>query len=135
MTGSARHASDVIQRIRALSKKRAFENVRLDINQVIDDVIARLRREINVHGVTLWLDLGVSLPPVDGDRTPLQQVIMNLLMNGIQAMRAVKDRNRELRIRSRVHGSDQMLITVEDSGDGIEPEHGARLFHDLFTTT
>jgi len=101
----------VIERIRALSKKRAFENVRLDINQVIDDVIALIRREINVHGVTLWLDLGVSLPTGPMATAPsCQQVIMNLLMNGIQAMSAVKDRDRETadpiaraRVRSDAH--------------------------------
>jgi signal transduction histidine kinase len=134
MIGSARHASDVIERIRALSKKGAFENVRLDINQVIDDVIALIRREINIHSVSLRFDLAASLPPVDGDRVQLQQVIMNLLMNGIQAMSAVTDRHRELRIRSREHGSDQILVAVEDSGIGIEPEHAARLFNAFFTT-
>jgi PAS domain S-box-containing protein len=134
MIGSARHASDVIERIRALSKKGAFESVRLDINQVIDDVIALIRPEINVHGVSLRFDLGASLPLVDGDRIQLQQVIMNLLMNGIQAMSAVTDRHRELRIRSREHGSDQILVAVEDSGIGIEPEHAARLFNAFFTT-
>jgi PAS domain S-box-containing protein len=134
MIGSARHASDVIERIRALSKKGAFESVRLDINQVIDDVIALIRGEINVHGISLWLELGASLPPVDGDRIQLQQVIVNLLMNGIQAMSAVTDRHRELRIRSREHGSDQILVAVEDSGIGIEPEHAARLFNAFFTT-
>jgi PAS domain S-box-containing protein len=134
MIGSARHASDVIERIRALSKKGAFESVRLDINQVIDDVIALIRRELNVHGINLRLDLGASLPPVDGDRIQLQQVIVNLLMNGIQAMGAVTDRHRELRIRSREHGSDQILVAVEGSGIGIEPEHAARLFNAFFTT-
>jgi len=134
MIGSARHASDVIERIRALSKKGAFENVRLDINQVIDDVIALIRREINIHSISLRLDLGASLPPVYGDRIQLQQVIMNLLMNGIQAMSGVTDRHRELRIRSREHGSDQILVAVEDSGIGIEPEDAARLFNAFFTT-
>jgi PAS domain S-box-containing protein len=134
MIGSARHASEVIERIRALSKKGAFESVRLDINQVIDDVIALIRGEINVHGISLRLELGASLPPVDGDRIQLQQVIVNLLMNGIQAMGAVTDRHRELRIRSREHGSDQILVAVEDSGVGIEPEHAARLFNAFFTT-
>jgi PAS domain S-box-containing protein len=134
MIGSARHASDVIARIRALSKKGAFESMRLDINQIIDDVIALIRREINVHGVSLRLDLGPSLPPVDGDRVQLQQVVMNLLMNGIQAMTAVRGRRRELRIRSRGHGFDQILVAVEDSGSGIEPEHFGRLFNAFFTT-
>jgi signal transduction histidine kinase len=120
--------------IRALSKKRAFETVRLDINQVINDVIALIRGEINVHGISLRLELGASLPRVDGDRIQLQQVIMNLLMNGIQAVSVVTDRNRELRIRSREHESDQILVAVEDCGIGIEPEHAARLFNAFFTT-
>jgi two-component system sensor kinase FixL len=73
MIASARHASEVIARIRALSKKGALESVRFDINQAIDDVVALIRREINVHGVDLRLDLGASLPPIDGDRIQLQQ--------------------------------------------------------------
>jgi PAS domain S-box-containing protein len=134
MIGSARHASEVIARIRALSKKGAFERMRFDINQAIDDVIALILREINAHGVALQLDLGTSLPPVDGDRVQLQQVIMNLLMNGIQAMSVVTDRHRELRIRSREEGSDQILVAVEDCGTGIEPEHVGSLFNAFFTT-
>jgi signal transduction histidine kinase len=134
MIGSARHASDVIARIRALSKKGALETAQLDINEAIDDVIALIRREINVHGVSLRLDLGTSLPPVDGDRIQLQQVIMNLLVNGIQAMSAVTGRRRELRIRTREHETDQILVAVEDSGTGIEPEHVGRLFNAFFTT-
>ncbi len=134
MIGSARHASEVIARIRALSKKGALERVRLDINRVIDDAIALIRREINVHGVALRLDLGSSLPPVDGDRIQLQQVVMNLLMNGIQAMSPVTGRRRELRIRSREHGSDQILVAVEDSGTGIEPGNVDQVFNAFFTT-
>jgi len=134
MIGSARHASEVIARIRALSKKGALERVRLDINRVIDDAIALIRREINVHGVALRLDLGSSLPPVDGDRIQLQQVVMNLLMNGIQAMSPVTGRRRELRIRSREHGSDQILVAVEDSGTGIESENVDQVFNAFFTT-
>jgi signal transduction histidine kinase len=134
MIASAQHANEVIARIRALSKKGAFESVRFNINQAIDDVIAVIRREINVHGVSLRPDLGASLPPVDGDRVQLQQVVMNLLMNGIQAMSAVTGRPRELTIRSREHGSDQILVAVEDSGTGIEPENVDRLFNAFFTT-
>jgi PAS domain S-box-containing protein len=134
MISSARHASEVIARIRALSKKGASERVRFDINQAIDDVIALILREINAQGVSLRLDLGTSLPPVDGDRVQLQQVIMNLLMNGIQAMSRVTGRRRELLIRSREHGADQILVAVKDSGIGIEPEHVGRLFNTFFTT-
>jgi signal transduction histidine kinase len=134
MIGSARHASDVIARIRALSKTGALERVQFDINKVIDDVIALVRREINVHGVSLRLDLEPSLPPAYGDRVQLQQVVMNLLMNGIQATSPVTGRRRELRIRSREHGPDQILVAVEDTGIGIEPANVDRLFNAFFTT-
>jgi PAS domain S-box-containing protein len=134
MIESARHASDVIARIRALSKKGALETAQLDINKAIDDVIALVRREIDVHGVSLQLDLEASLPPIDGDRIQLQQVMMNLLMNGIQAMSAVTGRRRELRIRTREHGPDQILVAVEDSGIGIDPEKADQVFNAFFTT-
>jgi PAS domain S-box-containing protein len=134
MIGSARRASDVIARIRALSRKDALETAQLDINKAIDDVIALIREEINVHGVSLRLDLGASLPPVDGDRIQLQQVIMNLLMNGIQATSRMTGRPRELRIRTLEHGSDQILVAVEDSGPGIEPENIDRVFKAFYTT-
>jgi C4-dicarboxylate-specific signal transduction histidine kinase len=96
MISSARHASDVIARLRALSKKGVLERVRLDINKVIDDVIALTHREIIVHSVSLRLDLGSSLPPILGDRVQLQQVMMNLLMNGIQALSSATGRPRDL---------------------------------------
>jgi signal transduction histidine kinase len=134
MIGAARHASEVIARIRALSKKGTFERVRLDINRVIDDVIALIRGEINAHDISLRLDLGVSLPPVRGDRVQLQQVVMNLLMNGIQALSPVTDRRRELWIRSREREPNQILVAVEDSGIGIEAETADRLFDAFFTT-
>jgi signal transduction histidine kinase len=134
MIFSARHASDVIARIRALSRKGTLESVQLDINKVIQDVIALIRREINVHGVSLRLDLGSSLPPVDGDRIQLQQVVINLLMNGVQAMSRMTGRRRELRIRSREHGSDQILVAVEDSGAGIEAQNVDQVFNAFFTT-
>jgi PAS domain S-box-containing protein len=134
MIFSARHASDVIARIRALSRKGTLESVQLDINKVIQDVIALIRREINVHGVSLRLDLGSSLPPVDGDRIQLQQVVINLLMNGVQAMSRMTGRRRELRIRSREHGSDQILVAVEDSGTGIELQNVDQVFNAFFTT-
>lgn len=134
MIGSARRASDVIAGIRALSRKDALETAQLDINKAIDDVITLIREEINVHGVSLQLDLGASLPPVDGDRIQLQQVIMNLLMNGIQATSRVTGRPRELRIQTLEHGSDQIRVAVEDSGPGIEPENIDRVFKAFYTT-
>jgi PAS domain S-box-containing protein len=134
MINSARHASDVITRIRVLSRKGVLERTRLDISEVIDDVVAMIRPEINIHHVSLRVDHEQSLPPAHGDRVQLQQVVMNLLMNGIQAMSSVTDRRRELRIRSCEQQPDQILISVEDSGDGIESENAGRLFDAFFTT-
>jgi PAS domain S-box-containing protein len=134
MISGSRRASDVLARIRGLSKKGAPERARLDINHLIDEVVALIRGEINAHRVSLRADLTSSLPPVLGDRVQLQQVMMNLLMNGIQAMMPVTGRRRDLQIRSREHGSDQILIAVEDSGIGIEPENVGRLFDSFFTT-
>ncbi|HMF60138.1 MAG TPA: AAA family ATPase [Vicinamibacterales bacterium] len=134
MIGSARHAANVIAHIRALSKKGALEKTLINVNKVIEDVIPLIRQEIAIHGVSLRLDLASSLPPVDGDRVQLQQVVMNLLMNGIQAMSAVTGRHRELQIRSREHGSDQVLVGVMDSGTGIDPANVDQLFNAFFTT-
>jgi predicted ATPase/signal transduction histidine kinase len=134
MINSARHASDVIARIRVLSRKGVFERTCLDINEVIDDVVAMIRPEIDIQNVSLRVDHGQSLPSAHGDRVQLQQVVMNLLMNGIQAMSSVTDRRRELRIRSCEQQPDQILISVEDSGVGISPENADRLFDAFFTT-
>src|SRR3984957_2058829 len=134
MINSARHASDVITRIRVLSRKGVIERTHLDIDEVIDDVVAMIRPEINIHHVSLCVDHEPSLPPAHGDRVQLQQVVMNLLMNGIQAMSPVTDRRRDLRIRSCEQQPDQILISVEDSGVGIESENAGRLFDAFFTT-
>jgi PAS domain S-box-containing protein len=130
----AHRAADVVQRIRALAQKTVVRLAPLDINDVIEDVMPLVRHEVLVHGVSLRLELAAALPRVLGDRVQLQQVIVNLLMNGIQAMRSVTDRPRELLIRSREHGSNQILIAVEDSGTGIEPQNVDRLFDAFFTT-
>ncbi|MGB8901671.1 MAG: ATP-binding protein [Methylocella sp.] len=134
MIDSAKHAGEVIARLRALSRKSTSEKIRLDINEVVDEVLALIRREISVHQVWVRLDLASSLPSVFGDRVQLQQVILNLLVNSIQAMALVGDRRRELLIRSRVHNSEQVLVEVRDSGIGIDPEHVGRLFNAFFTT-
>jgi signal transduction histidine kinase len=131
---SGRRAAEVIKRIRALTQKTAVQKAPLDINDVIEDVMPLVRHELLVHSISLRLELAAALPPVVGDRIQLQQVIVNLLMNSIQAMRSVTDRPRELLTRSREHGTDQILVAVEDSGTGIEPQNVDRLFNAFFTT-
>ena len=84
--------------------------------------------------MALWTELSAALPPVLGDRIQLQQVILNLLINGIEAMHAVTDRPRELRIRSQRHEADTVLVAVQDAGIGLDPQQMARLFDAFFTT-
>ena len=127
-------ANDVIRRVRALAKKTDLQKVPLDINDVIEEVMLIFRQEALSHGVSLRQELASALPQVLGDRVQLQQVIMNLLMNGIQATSAVTGRRHELRIRSQEHGPDRILVAVEDSGTGIEPQNMDRLFSAFFTT-
>ena len=130
----ANRASDVIRRIRELAKKAEPEVTRLDINQVIEAVVALARHEAASHRVALRLDLALHLPLVLGDRIQLQQVIINLLMNGLQAMAKVADRPRVLFIRTRPYETDKVLVSVEDVGVGIEGDSADRLFNAFYTT-
>ena len=93
-------ASEVIRRVRALAKKTEIEEVPLDVNDVVREVIALVQRELNSHQVSLRMELAPALPMILGDRVQLQQVMINLVMNGIEAMQPVTDRPRELVIRS-----------------------------------
>ena len=93
--------SEVIQRVRALANKTDIEKAPLDINDLVREVIALVQRELISHQVSLQMELTPALPMILGDRVQLQQVIINLVMNGIEAMQSVTDRPRELVIRSR----------------------------------
>jgi signal transduction histidine kinase len=127
-------ASDVIGRIRTLVRKSRTEQVRLDINEVIQEVVGLIQTEIQKNGVVLRMQLAADLPRVLGDRVQLQQVILNLVMNGIEAMSAVTDRSRDLLLRSYQYESDKVLIAVQDSGIGLQPGSLDHLFEAFFTT-
>jgi len=126
-------AARVIQRIRQLVTKTDPQRARLDVNDVIRDVLPLVRSEVRGHNVSFQLDLGPALPAVLGDRVQLQQVLINLVMNGIEAMASVEDRPRKLVIRSRPHEDDQVLVAVEDVGIGIDPEKIDQLFSAFFS--
>jgi PAS domain S-box-containing protein len=130
----ADRASAVIQRTRQLSKKADPEKVRLEINDVINDAMLLVQREATSHQVSLRLDLATGLPTVFGDRIELQQVIINLVMNGIEAMASATNVPRELLIRSRRHEADRVVVAVKDVGVGIDPETANKLFDAFFTT-
>lgn len=127
-------ASEVIRRIRALAKKGEIEMVPLDINDVVKDVIALVTRELVSHQVTLRTELAAALPTVLGDRIQLQQVLINLVMNGIEAMDAVTDRTRELVIQSSENDTGHVQLAVTDCGVGIAENDTNRVLDPFFTT-
>ena len=127
-------AGEVIQRVRALVNKTAGQKVPLHINKVVNEVITLVQHELFSHRVLLRLELAPALPLVFADRIQLQQVILNLVINGIEAMQAVTGRPRELVIRTRQEEAHQILVTVKDCGVGIAAENADRLFNAFFTT-
>jgi C4-dicarboxylate-specific signal transduction histidine kinase len=127
-------ASEVIRRVRALAKKTDIEKVPLDVNEVVREVFALVRGELISHQVSVRTEFAPALPVILGDRVQLQQVIINLVMNGIEAMQSVTDRPRELVIRSSQDETEQVLVSVTDYGVGISSENADRLFSAFFTT-
>ncbi|HKX29917.1 MAG TPA: ATP-binding protein [Blastocatellia bacterium] len=127
-------AGEVITRIRAFLRKTETEKARLDINQAIRDVVILTRNEVEGKGVALHMELADGLPSVLGDRVQLQQVILNLVMNGVEAMTTVTGRPRELTISSGRHESDQVLVAVRDSGIGIDGQDPDQIFNAFYTT-
>ena len=134
MIADADRTSLVIRRIREMSKKSDPEMVRLDINAVIDEAVNLVKREAMHKRATLLLELATGLPPVRGDRIQPQQVIINLVNNGVDAMAQITDRPRELFVRTRPHNSNHVLVVVQDVGIGIAPEDSDRLFTAFYTT-
>jgi signal transduction histidine kinase len=126
-------ASAVISRIRGLLTKEAPNRTELDINQIIQDVTILLRNEFTRNRVSLRADLASDLPQVPGDPVLLQQVLINLIMNAIEATRTSKNGRREILIRS-AKNPDDVLVQVQDSGPGIKPELADRIFEPFFTT-
>jgi C4-dicarboxylate-specific signal transduction histidine kinase len=127
-------ASEIIRHVRALANKADIEKVPLDINGIVRDVIVLVQRELTSHRVSLRMELAPLLPMILGDRVQLQQVIINLVMNGIEAMQPITDRPRELAIRSAHDEKRQALVSVTDCGVGIPADNANRLFNAFFTT-
>ncbi|MHC2338474.1 PAS domain-containing sensor histidine kinase [Bradyrhizobium sp. USDA 4454] len=127
-------AGEVIQRVRALVNKTADQKAPLDINEAINEVIGLVQHQLQSHHVSLQLDLAPALPPVVADRIQLQQVILNLVMNGIEAMQPVTDRPRQLVIRTCQDDAGQIVVAVADCGVGIAAENTERLFDAFYST-
>jgi PAS domain S-box-containing protein len=127
-------AGEVIQRVRALVNKTADRKAPLHINEVVNEVVSLVQHQLFSHRVALRLELAPALPLVLADRIQLQQVILNLVINGIEAMQPVKDRPRELVIRTLQDEASHVLVTVSDVGVGVAAENADRLFDAFFTT-
>ncbi|MEA2940313.1 MAG: hypothetical protein QOD09_842 [Bradyrhizobium sp.] len=127
-------ASDVVRRVRALVNKTDVEKVALDVNNVVREAIALVQRELSDHGVSLRTEFVPALPIIMGDRVQLQQVIINLVMNGIEAMQPITERARELVVRSDRDATQYVRVSVTDCGVGISADNANRLFNAFFTT-
>jgi PAS domain S-box-containing protein len=131
---AATQANDTVRRIRALFRKTASITTPLEINEVITETVSLVDGEVQRKGVSLNTELAASLPTVLGDRIQLQQVILNLVVNGAEAMAAVEDRPRRLTIQSILNEAREVLVSVADTGQGIDPQQTAQLFAPFFTT-
>ena len=129
-----RRAADVITRLRALFSKKGAATELIDLNEATREVIALSRSELERNRVVWKLEFKDQLPTVTGDRVQLQQVILNLLRNGSDAMRGVDDRPRELLFRTEVEEGPQVRLSVQDTGAGFEPQTLDRLFQTFYTT-
>jgi PAS domain S-box-containing protein len=127
-------ASEVIRGLRALARKSGPQLTRLDIDDVIGQVLAISRAELLRHNVVLRTELASGQRPVLGDRVQLQQVLLNLMMNGVEAMSGVTERMRELSVSSTLAEPGSVLVAVEDTGTGLDPAVAERMFQPFFTT-
>jgi C4-dicarboxylate-specific signal transduction histidine kinase len=130
---SAHRASEIITSIRAMIKKERRNRSSVDLNDLIQEVVGLLSSELHNQRTSVELQLDDRLPKPEGDRIQLQQVLINLITNAIEAMTA-NQRPRVLRIRTTVSEPNGALIAIEDTGTGMDPKNVDRIFNPLFTT-
>jgi PAS domain S-box-containing protein len=134
IASDGRRAAEVIQRIRALMKRQAPRKSWLDINETIVEVLELTQQELRRSEIGLETQLGADLPPVHADRVQLQQVLLNLIVNAIEAMGGIEERRRLLTILSFAQDPETVRVEVRDSGTGLDPEHATRVFESFYTT-
>jgi C4-dicarboxylate-specific signal transduction histidine kinase len=130
----ARRAADIIDRVRTMASKGAPKRSEIALAEIITESTALLHREFQSRNVTISYDLAAGLPKVRVDRTQLQQVIVNLVINAVQAMAKSETGHRSILIRTQQIDAETLCCSVEDSGPGIDAEHLPRLFDSFFTT-
>ncbi|MDF2457717.1 MAG: hypothetical protein K0S79_133 [Nitrospira sp.] len=134
IVAEGRRAGQVVDRIRALVNRQAPQRSHVDVNEAILEVIALTREEVHKNSITLYTSLAPDVPVIEGDRIQLQQVILNLLVNAIEAMKSCGERSRELAIVSVLEGANTVAVEVRDSGTGIDPGSMDRLFEAFYST-
>jgi C4-dicarboxylate-specific signal transduction histidine kinase len=134
MVRQGHRASQVITRIRALIKKGPPRIALVHINLLVEDALMLTRQEAAEYGVTLRTELTADTDSISGDSVQLQQVLVNLIMNAIEAMSAKKNGIREVVLSSTRQGTGEVVVAVRDSGIGIDPRHADQLFRPFFTT-
>ncbi len=131
MAKDARRAAEIIDRVRSLYQKGSSQLEPVDLNHVINEMAMMMRNEAHRHAVTITTDLGQGLPKVLADRVQLQQALMNLMLNGIEAMQVTGG---ELRITSQFAQDGQLQISVTDAGVGLPVDNPEKMFNAFFTT-
>jgi C4-dicarboxylate-specific signal transduction histidine kinase len=134
VVGDADRAGDIIDRIRDQIKKTPPRKRRFDLNEAINEVITLARSAITENGVSVQTRLKEALPPVEGDRVQLQQVVLNLILNAVEAMSSGEAGARELLISTEQSRTNTVLMAVRDSGPGISAQHLERVFEAFYTT-
>src|SRR6202158_5774203 len=129
----ATRAAKIIARVRLIFKKGVAQRELVDVNELIQEMIILLRNEISRHSISVRTELAQALPRVMGDRVQFQQVMMNLIMNSIDAMKDVEG-TRELAINSQRTENEQLMVSVSDTGAGLPPQQAAQIFNAFFTT-
>lgn len=130
----AHRAADVVARLRSMFRKSEGTLEPVDLNEATREVLALMRNELQRARVQLRLELDGTLPPVRGDRVQLQQVVLNLLLNGFEAMSGVDERARVLAVRTELDMGERVRLTVQDSGTGFDPALADHLFEPFYTT-
>ena len=134
MAGESSHANEIVRSIRKLFKASAHQNTPIEINRLVQEVLRMVENDLHVQGVTVSTEFQEGLPQITGDRTLLQQVILNLVKNAIEAMGASRTAIKTLRLVATQDGDSVVSLSVQDSGPGITPENGTHVFDPFFTT-
>jgi signal transduction histidine kinase len=129
-----KRAGEVIRRLRMMFKKEELKNESLELNGVIKEIVDLLQSEVIIRNASIAMDLEASIPPIYGDRIQIHQVILNLLVNALDAVRGQPAETREVRISTRIGDADSILVSVSDSGPGIDDHKLEAVFEAFYTT-